>query len=271
MAEEHIKVNLPAVQEARPSAVYDATRQVVDVIRTAVSNPKLDVRKMREIMDMQMEMMRFQAELAYNAAMNACQGEIPQIETNKRNDHTKSNYANLEGIDTIIRPITRKHGFSLEFDTEHMEGGVNIICWVRHVDGHKERRTLAGNLDLTGSQGKANKTSIQGTGSTVSYLQRYLTKLIFNIIIKGEDTDGNKDKPDAKPQDEFAAAVRGDHGGNQKLLDDAEALIVKLSGLGKKADRIALINGNLPLIQALAKDGHEKRIQELHALADKGA
>jgi hypothetical protein len=59
-----------------------------------------------------------------------------------------------------------------------------------HVGGHTKRRSLEGGLDVAGPKGAATKTAIQGKGSSVSYLRRYLTLLIFNITVENEDRDG---------------------------------------------------------------------------------
>lgn len=298
----HLAAEVPTSKgELVPSSIGQAAVQVVSVIERAIANPKLDVKKMQAIMDMQMQAMRFQAEIAYNHAMNVCQGEIPQIKTNKRNEHTKSNYANLSAIDTVIRPILRKHGFSLSFSTIALENGNKLVeCWVRHVEGHKERHTLDSALDLTGSQGKANKTNVQATGSTVAYLQRYLVKLIFNVVIDGEDNDGNSDKPQKSTGDQFADKVNQQTGQvidgtatrvsednedwdgtvlygknslttHQQLPEEGYHILVDCMKKHKsKPNRLALINQNLPLVRALVKANMGARVSELHKLADEG-
>lgn len=182
--------------------------RVASVIDRAINNQKVDVKKMREIFDLQMEWTKWQAEIAYNNSMRDAQALIPHIEPNQRNTHTKSTYADLDAIDLVIKPIYTKFGFSLSFDTKTLEDkSIEIVCWVRHIDGHKERHTLIGELDNGGFKGAPNKTGIQAAGSSVSYLQRYLTKLIFNVVIKGEDKDGNRNKNAAPAADEFTQAM----------------------------------------------------------------
>lgn len=275
-----------------PASVSTASEQIVALMRIALTSPKLDVRKMREINDMQMEAMRFQAEICYNHALADCQAEIPHVHVNCENKHTKSKYANLEAIDTIIRPIvTKKYGFSLSFTTDQVsERMIKVTCCVRHREGHKEYHTMTGELDDGGFKGTANKTGIQAAGSSTSYLQRYLIKLIFNVIIIGEDNDGNKNKGDKKP-DAFHEAVQGDQEekpwdgkhimiqgkrrditttGAGDIPDALAFLKEKLQKAQKQATRIAVINENLAFIKALAAAGLEPDIQALHALADGG-
>lgn len=278
-----------------PASVTTASQQIVSLMSIALNNPKLDVRKMREIMDMQMEAMRFQSEISYNHAMADCQAEIPHVHANCKNSHTHSSYANLEAIDKIIRPIvTKKFGFSLSFTTDQMSDRmIKVTCCVRHREGHKEYHTMTGELDDGGFKGTANKTGIQAAGSSTSYLQRYLIKLIFNVIIIGEDNDGNKNKGDKKA-DAFHEAVQGEQQPEEEKPWDGKHIMVQgkrrdvpATGAGdipdalaflkeklqkgqKKTTRIGVINENLPFIKALAVAGLESDIQELHAMADRG-
>lgn len=301
--------NLPD-KYSPPESVSTASQQIVNLVKIALNNPKLDVRKMREIMDMQMEAMRFQAEISFNHAMRDCQASIPQIEANCTNKHTHSKYANLEAIDTIVRPIISKHGFSLSHTTEQVgERHMKVTCCVRHVDGHKEYFTMTGELDDGGFKGTANKTGIQAAGSSSSYLVRYLIKLIFNVVIKGEDQDGNKNKPENKKEDDFNKKVKEEnqqstesppparpvdedwkpeHGvslqGRQQTLkynqpegnSETHAVLAfrylkaVLAKRKHKSSRIALVTENAPLLRALSAENQDVLVAELHQLADAG-
>lgn len=299
---QHLHAEVPENKGALvPSSIGQAAVQVVSVIERAIANPKLDVKKMQAIMDMQMQAMRFQAEIAYNHAMNEAQGAMPQIRANKRNEHTKSNYADLSAIDTVIRPIIKQHGFSLSFSTRALENGNKLLeCWVRHREGHKELHTLDSALDLTGSKGNANKTNVQATGSTIAYLQRYLIKLIYNVVICGEDNDGNSDKPQKSSGDQFADKVAQQTGQvidgtttpvteeseewdgvvrygkhelatHQQLTEEGYHILVDCMKKHKsKANRLGLINTNLALVRALVKANKGSLVSELHKLADEG-
>ena len=60
-----------------------------------------------------------------------------------------------------------------------------------HSGGHSTTRSLDAVLDVAGPKGTINKTPLHGLGSAVSYLQRYLTRMIFNVVLRNEDNDGN--------------------------------------------------------------------------------
>lgn len=135
-----------------------------------------------------------QAQTAFNDAMSAAQSEMQAIVRATPNSATNSKYAALEAIDAAIRPIYTRHGFSLTFTEVANDGpDLKIACIVRRA-GHNETFYLSAAPDTVGPKGAPNKTPVQGVGSSVSYLRRYLTVMVFNIALKGEDNDGNRQR-----------------------------------------------------------------------------
>jgi hypothetical protein len=58
---------------------------------------------------------------------------------------------------------------------------------LKHLpSGHFEDSFMLAPLDTSGG-----KSTVQGVGSTNSYLRRYIACNIFNIVVVGEDDDGN--------------------------------------------------------------------------------
>jgi len=175
------------VAESTPEA---AANNIVAVIERAATNPDVDIEKMERLLAMQERIMDREAEMAFNDALNQCQRDIPTVFKAAQNADNKSRYAKLEAVDEAIRPFYVKHGFSLSFGSRSAEGGVTVTCKVSHRGGHSREYELTGALDSTGMKGGATKTAIQGLGSSVSYLRRYLTCMIFNVILTDEDNDG---------------------------------------------------------------------------------
>lgn len=167
---------------------------VYETLMRAAKDVTIDAQKVRELYQIAREIRRDQAEIAFNAAMSTCQAEMPVIVGRTKNSQTGSFYAALEELDRVARPIYTRHGFALSFGTADcpIQGWYRQTCKVTHRDGHAEDRFADLPPDLVGIKGNPNKTGVQGFGSTMSYGQRYLTKLIFNIVIAGEDKDGNK-------------------------------------------------------------------------------
>lgn len=134
-----------------------------------------------------------QAKKAYFAAMSECQAELPVVIKNKKNDHTKSKYADLAAIEEQAMPVIHRYGFAVSFQPDgYNEKGELQIKWeISHSAGHVRSDVAGIPLDNAGSQGKVNKTGTQAFGSTATYGRRYLLCMLFNIST-GDDRDGNE-------------------------------------------------------------------------------
>ena len=164
---------------------------ILAMISRAAENPATDISKLKELLALEREVRQERAAGSFAEDMRKAPSEMAPVVRDAENTHTKSKYARLETIDAEIRPIYTRHGFSLTFNSVPAASGLTITCEVLHSSGHCKRYELSGALDTAGAKGTDNKTSIQGLGSTASYLRRYLTCLIFNITLKNEDRDGN--------------------------------------------------------------------------------
>jgi hypothetical protein len=153
----------------------------------------MDPDQLGKLMDLQERYERNRAVEAFNVAMNACQNEMPTVLRDAENTHTQSKYSRLETVMRTIKPVYTKHGFSLCFGTQDSprEGYMRVTADVRHVGGHCESHHLDVPLDGAGAKGgKISMNAVQACGSTTTYAQRYLAKMIFNITIADEDNDG---------------------------------------------------------------------------------
>jgi hypothetical protein len=72
-------------------------------------------------------------------------------------------------------------------DEPREHGWILIRGRLKHLPGgHFEDSFMPAPLDTSGG-----KSTVQGVGSTNSYLRRYIACNIFNIVIVGDDDDGN--------------------------------------------------------------------------------
>lgn len=288
-----IKNNVPALIQPQ-----DAT---LALIERAARDKTVDVSKMRELLNMKLDYEKMLRQDAFQRAMIAAQEEMPEVTRDAVNKDNKSKYAKLESIARMIKPVYRKHGFSITY-TSRVEADQKFIgCWVMHKDGGKEYHELPGEIEDAGMRGVKNKTPLQGLGVMVSYLRRYLLCMIFDVILIDEDSDGidpesknqtHTDPVTARLQDE-APVIDNEvdwkatdgviiQSRNQKLKYnsgvDAGAYCVQAAHYLKaviekrkhKQSRVDLINENLALIRALVKAKAADVVTELHAAADKG-
>lgn len=195
---------MSAVSEKRPTQELEVlspdtgARSVIDAssilatINRAAGDEKTNVEKFERMMALYERTTALQAEHAFNAAMHAVQSELPQVVRDADNQHTKSRYARLETISAAIGPVLAKHGFSISFGTAEspLDGHYRIVADVSH--GRHTRRYQADiPADLGGAKGASNKSATHAFGSTMTYGRRYLKCLIFDVVVKGEDDDGN--------------------------------------------------------------------------------
>jgi hypothetical protein len=168
-------------------------QSLLNVIARAMDDDRFDVLKLDALLRMQRELVAEQARHEFSRAMSAAQGEMRAVFRNAANEQTHSRYARLEKIDDAIRPIYTTHGFSLTFGTEKPAdpASIRVVCDCAHSGGHTKVYELEAPPDMTGTRGQVNKTLLHGMGSTISYLRRYLTTMIFNVVLTNEDDDGN--------------------------------------------------------------------------------
>lgn len=164
----------------------------MSILALAVANGR-DPAVLEKIMDLQERYERNIAEGKYNAAMANCQRAMPTtIKASQENKHTQSMYADLADVAKVMKPIYTLYGFSLSFGEDQLNKrpeDVGVYCDVRHSGGFTVRHRGDFPLDTAGFKGGANKTAIQGKGSTLTYGRRYLTLMAFDIAV-GDD-DGN--------------------------------------------------------------------------------
>lgn len=189
-------------QEHVPTTVDAAN--IVQVIERAALNPAIDVQKMERLLAMHERILTRQAEQAFNMAMKAAKQEMPAVIRKAWNDQTKSAYAKLETISDVIDPIIHKHGLTTSFGMADspLASHYRITCDVLHEEGHSKSYFADIPIDIAGLKGTQNKTQTHAFGSTVSYGRRYLKTLIFDVVIKNEDRDGNGVKDMITPEQE---------------------------------------------------------------------
>lgn len=164
---------------------------LLNVIERASRDSTVDVSKLQALLEMSERVTRAQAKQEFTQALSAVAGELEPIARDARNTHTNTRYAKLESIDSALRPIYSRHGFSVRYGSEPAADGlVHVTCTLSHVGGHSETLGLAAPVDAVGTGGKTSKTGVQAIGSTVTYLRRYLLTMALNVTFMDEDDDG---------------------------------------------------------------------------------
>jgi hypothetical protein len=193
---EHESTHAPAMVPVSESAA------IFQIIERAARDPNVDLDKMERLMAMREREMSRQAEQAFNEAMKAAQSEMRSIAADADNKQTKSKYATYAKLDSVLRPIYTKHGFSVSFDEgdSPKEDHIRCLAYVAHEAGFTRTYRKDMPADGKGAKGGDVMTKTHATGAAASYGQRYLLKGIFNVAVGDEDTDGNASVDDTPPQ-----------------------------------------------------------------------
>ena len=165
---------------------------LMSFIERASRDTEFDVAKFGELLKLQRDMEHERARRAFNIAMSEAQTEMLPVVRDSKNDHLRNKYAKLETIDSAIRPIYTRHGFSVRYGSAPapLEGHIRITCTVAHAAGYFEESYLDSPTGNAGSQGgRTATTPVQAVGSAVTYLRRYLLSMVFNVVTVGEDDD----------------------------------------------------------------------------------
>jgi len=149
------------------------------------------VEQVSQLLELQERWDANQARKEFDAAIASAKAEIPTIAKTRTVNFTSSKgrthyrHEDLAEIARVVTPILAKHGLSYRFRTSSPPNEpVTVTCIISHRAGHSEENTLAAGRDESG-----NKNSIQGVGSTITYLQRYTLKSALGLAA-GEDDDG---------------------------------------------------------------------------------
>jgi hypothetical protein len=187
-------------QLAAPSS--DSATAVLVLIERAARDPGADAAKLERIIAMYAQLKAKEAELAFNAAKGRILKKLAAIKLVKnrpalyeidkgrsqKGTYEAFKYAPLEEIDKHLRPLLLEEDMDLSYSDEPREHGWILIRGrLKHLpSGYFEDSFMPAPPDTSGG-----KSNVQGVGSTNSYLRRYIVCNIFNIVVVGDDDDGN--------------------------------------------------------------------------------
>jgi ERF superfamily protein len=189
------------VERLLPAPPSDSPSTALVLIEKVALDPRVDVEKLERVIAMYERLKAKEAELAYNAAKGRILKKLARIKIVKnrsvlyeiengkpqKGTYEAFKYAPLEEIDKHLRPLLAKEDMDLSYSDEPREGGGILIRGrLKHLlGGHYEDSFMPAPLDTSGG-----KSTVQGVGSTNSFLRRYVACNIFNIVVVGNDDDG---------------------------------------------------------------------------------
>lgn len=177
------------VVEGRAVAQHRESPTVLEIIQAVASDPRMDVAKLEQLLNLQERMEARNAEMEFNRAMARLQPQLPRIGKHGKIDLGRGKpltFAKYEDIDAAIRPLLTAEGFTLSFSSEPTDKGVLMTCTLSHSLGHSR----SSRMQLPPDSGPG-RNALQAIGSSHSYGKRYLVAGILNLVMEGVDDDGN--------------------------------------------------------------------------------
>ena len=181
---------------------------ILQVIERAAADPAVNIDKMERLMAMHERIVAREALTAWNDAMAECQTEMRRVVPDAFNPQTRSRYASYPALDSALRPIYSKHGFSISYNTGPSTYGADYLLVIADVAKGSHTKTYSIDMprDGKGAKGGDVMTKTHATGAGMQYGMRYLLKGIFNVAIGDLDADGNK-PPEKEPDAEGKKAL----------------------------------------------------------------
>ena len=154
---------------------------------------EIDADKIEKLFELQQRSIDAQAKRTFYSCLTAARTQFRRVKWNKPNEQTRSRYATLDAITSMLDPIISEYGFSRSLTTDGTDpsGETIFVLVVRHEDGHSEESRLPLPIDDKGIKGNTNKTRLHGMGSAFTYAERILVTKFFGIETGDKDDDGN--------------------------------------------------------------------------------
>ena len=198
---------------------------MLQVIASAVMDPRCDTEKMRALLDMQRDIEDRDAKKAFTRYA-AKDGKIDHGDgtTARGNQKLKTRFATYPNLNRVVGPLMKKHGFTFSTSMEPDPSGAMIaVSTLSHVEGDSRKTHFRLTADTTGS-----KNNQQGWGSSQQYGMRYNMIALLNIVTEARE-DADNDGFPKQAEDGPITPVQLQE--LIKLADDAGADKIKFCGV----------------------------------------
>lgn len=205
-------VSVPTTIVDRPVPSGGPEDRFLAMLERVARDPASDVEKVRVLYSLRRDeedrIFRREAEREFNQALAQAQGKLRAVAADSNNPQTRSKYASYAALDRAVRPAYSAAGLSLSFDTEPTpsENIIRLVCHVSHAGGFTRKYQVDMPADGKGAKGGDVMTKTHAIGAGMTYGQRYLLKLIFNMAV-GDDNDGNETDPTPISDDQLRALI----------------------------------------------------------------
>jgi hypothetical protein len=179
-----MSTDLESAREVNPMTILDR-----------LTSQNVDPDKLGKVIDLVRDWNADQAKKSFHRALVCCQREVGDVIDDAKNTQTGSTYALLETVQRVCKPVYTRWGFALSWSEVAgpvKDGLREIIMTARHEDGHQELHYGHYNIDGEGPKGGKTMNPLQGAVSAHTYAQRDMMRQFFNLVLAGQDRDGNE-------------------------------------------------------------------------------
>lgn len=173
---------------------------LISMIERVVMSPDLPMDRITALIDIRERQMAKEAEQAFNASFAAAMGEMQDVGRSGFNTHLKRKYSTLDDLIRTARPVLARHGLSLNWQTGVSGDGIWVRAVVRHALGHSIETEQSAARDKSGSM-----NTLQGGGSTETYLKRYTGFAILGLSSGDEQDDDGRGGAETITAEQFQA------------------------------------------------------------------
>lgn len=186
-----------AVPPKQPGLVKAESEGLMRLIEQVALNPELDAAKLEQLWKLKKEFDADIARKAFYAAKKEFREKAPPVPRTKRvhykskskPDAPATDYWHVE-IDKaleLLGPVLHQVGLTWRWTSSVLQDGrTSVTCILSHELGFEDPTppTLAAMPDLSG-----NKDQIKGTGSAVTYLERYTFLMACGVAASRQDDE----------------------------------------------------------------------------------
>ena len=224
---------VPRTHQAIELAKGPQTNTEALTLFAELAKQNVDVDKLERLMGLYERMIDKQGIEQFAIAMQAAQSEMRAISTDATNPSTHSRYATYAKLDGALRPIYTSQGFAVSYDTAKSDKPQHllVLAYVSHRAGHVRTYQVEMPNDGKGARGNDVMTTTHATGAAMTYGMRYLLKMIFNVAVGEDDTDGNLTTPRPSRANAPASGSTGAKRAPAKKRDDGAVQIVNVQAI----------------------------------------
>lgn len=211
--------------ERQQMAVAIAPNPVGDMLKAVIDKgvTQDNVAALEKIVGLYERMEEKNAEKQFAASFVALQQDLPVIVA-QTVIVNRGKYERFEDVMHVVQPLLTKHGFSISFSNENVDGRVTETCHLTHVGGHKRVNSFTVRVS-----GKADsETQADCKAGTTAKRNALLNAL--NIVIR---QDCLQDEDDPRNEGEFITPEQAEELQRRvRETESNEIAFLKLAGVG---------------------------------------